>query len=213
VSAAAYPLMLDVARLRVLVVGGGAVAARKVAGLAEAGGRPTIVAPAAADELRATIERLRLVWHPRPYDSMDVDRHHLVFAATADAAVNGRIADDARAAGALVSRADEGGESDFHVPSHIRQEDVVVAFSTGGASPLLARRLRERLETVVTPGLGRAARRLAQVRAEVQARWAADEPRRRAFWFDLITPGFLDLAVAGRDEDVEQSIRRCLSQS
>lgn len=212
-SAAAYPLMLDVARLRVLVVGGGAVAARKVAGLAEAGGRPTIVAPAATDELRASIERLRLVWHPRPYESMDVDRHHLVFAATDDPAVNQRIAEDARAAGALVSRADEGGESDFHVPSHIRREDVVVAFSTAGASPLLARRLRERLETVVTPGLGRAARRLAQVRAEVQARWAADESRRRAFWFELITPGFLDLAVAGRDDDVEQSIRRCLSQS
>jgi siroheme synthase-like protein len=205
--------MLDVARLRVLVVGGGAVAARKVAGLAEAGGRPTIVAPAATDELRASIERLRLVWHPRPYESMDVDRHHLVFAATDDPAVNQRIAEDARAAGALVSRADEGGESDFHVPSHIRREDVVVAFSTAGASPLLARRLRERLETVVTPGLGRAARRLAQVRAEVQARWAADESRRRAFWFELITPGFLDLAVAGRDDDVEQSIRRCLSQS
>ena len=212
-SAAAYPLMLDVARLRVLVVGGGAVAARKVAGLAEAGGRPTVVSPAVTDELRATIERLRLVWHPRVYDSMDVERQHLVFAATDDPAVNERIADDARAAGALVSRADEGGESDFHVPSHIRQEDVVVAFSTGGASPLLARRLRERLEAVVTPGLGRAARRLAAVRAEVQARWAADESRRRAFWFELITPEFLDLAVAGRDEDVEQAIRRCLSQS
>lgn len=209
----AYPLMLDVARLRVLVVGGGAVASRKVAGLAEAGGRPWIVAPAVTDELRATVERLRLVWHPRPYDSGDVDRHHLVFAATDDAAVNERVAADARAAGALVSRADEGGESDFHVPSHIRQEDVVVAFSTGGASPLLARRLRERLGAVVTPGLGRAARRLASVRAEVQARWAADESRRRAFWFELITPEFLDLAVAGRDEDVEQSIRRCLSQS
>ena len=212
-SAAAYPVMLDVGRLRVLVVGGGAVAARKVAGLAEAGGRPSVVAPAVTDELRATIERLRLVWFPRRYEPMDVERHHLVFAATDDAAVNQRVADDARAAGALVSRADEGGESDFHVPSHIRQEDVVVAFSTGGASPLPARRLRERLEAVVTPGLGRAARRLAAVRAEVQARWAADEPRRRAFWFELITPGFLDLAVAGRDEDVEQSIRRCLSQS
>ena len=112
------------------------------------------------------------------------------------------------------SRADEGGESDFHVPSHLRRDDVVVAFSTGGASPLLARRLRERLEAdVVTPGLGRAARRLADVRAEVQARWAGDEGRRRAFWFELITPEFLDLAVAGRDEDVEQAITRCLSQS
>jgi len=91
---------------------------------------------------------------------------------------------------------------------------MVVAVSTGGASPLLARRLRERLEAeLVTPGLGRASRRLAEVRADVQARWAGDESRRRAFWFDLITPEFLDLAVAGRDEDVEQAITRCLSQS
>jgi siroheme synthase-like protein len=113
-----------------------------------------------------------------------------------------------------VSRADEGGASDFHVPSHVRRDEVVFAFSTGGASPLLARRIRERLETtLVTPGLGRAARRLADVRDEVQARWAGDERRRRAFWFDLITPEFLDLAVAGRDEDVEQAITRCLSQS
>ena len=51
------------------------------------------------------------------------------------------------------------------------------------------------------------------LRAQVQARWAGDESRRRAFWFELITPEFLDLAVAGRDEDVEQAIRRCLSQS
>ena len=90
----------------------------------------------------------------------------------------------------------------------------MVAFSTGGASPLLARRLRERLAaTVATPGLGRAARRLSEVRGEVQARWSGDEGRRRAFWFELITPEFLDLAVAGRDEDVEQAITRCLSQS
>ncbi len=213
-SGAAYPVMLDAARLRILVVGGGEVATRKVGGLTDAGGRPDIVAPAVTEALRAAVDGLRLAWHPRPYQPDDVEGRHLVFAATDDAGVNARIADDARAAGALVSRADEGGESDFHVPSHIRQSDVVVAFSTGGASPLLARRLRERLAaTVVTPGLGRAARRLSEVRGEVQARWSGDERRRRAFWFELITPEFLDLAVAGRDEDVEQAIRRCLSQS
>ena len=212
-SGAAYPVMLDPARLRILVVGGGAVATRKVAGVADAGGHPEIVSPAVTDELRAMVDGLRLVWHPRPYESADVDGTQLVFAATDDPAVNQRVAEDARAAGALVSRADEGAESDFHVPSHLRRDEVVVAFSTGGASPLLARRLRERLEAVVTPGLGRAARRLADVRGEVQARWSGDEGRRRAFWFELITPEFLDLAVAGRDEDVEQAIRRCLSQS
>jgi len=214
VSGVLYPVMLDVTRLRVLVVGGGAVGTRKAAGLLDAGGWPEIVSPQVTEELGAMIACAGLTWHARPYQTGDATRFHLVFAATDRADVNQWIADDGRACGALVSRADEGAESDFHVPSHIRRDEVVVALSTGGASPLLARRLRERLEeTGVTPGLGRAARRLAAVRVEVQARWADDEGRRRAFWFELITPGFLDLAVAGRDEDVEQAIRRCLSQS
>jgi precorrin-2 dehydrogenase/sirohydrochlorin ferrochelatase len=214
VSGAAYPVMLDVTRLRILVVGGGTVATRKVAGLVEAGGRPEVVSPAATDELRAIIRDAGLVWSERAYRTGDASSFRLVFAATDRAEVNQWVADDARAGGALVSRADEGGESDFHVPSHLRRDDVVVAFSTGGASPLMARRLRERMEaSLVTPGLGRAARRLADVRADVQARWADDESRRRAFWFELITPEFLDHAVRGRDDEVEQAIRRCLSQS
>lgn len=212
-SGAAYPVMLDVARVRVLIVGGGAVAARKAAGVVEAGGRPEVVAPAVTEGMRGLIEGHGLAWHPRPYTQGEAGGYRLVFAATDDAAVNGQVADDARAGGALVSRADEGAESDFQTPSHLRQDEVVVAVSTGGASPLLARRIRERLAEDVTPGLGRAARRLAEVRTQVQARWPADESRRRAFWFELITPAFLDLAVRGRDEEVEQAIRRCLSQS
>lgn len=209
----AYPVMLDVARLRVLVVGGGAVAARKVASLVDAGGAPVIVAPEVSEELRAVADAHELTWFPRAYRSVDVEGFHLVFAATNSAEVNAAVADDARRAGSLVSRADEGGESDFQVPSHLRREQVVVAISTGGASPLLARRIGERLDDVVTAGLGRAAGRLAEARADVQARWAGDEGRRRAFWFSLITPEFLDLAIQGRDEEVERAIARCLSQS
>lgn len=209
----AYPVMLDVARLRVLVVGGGGVAARKVSSLVDAGGAPVIVAPELSDDLRAAVRAHELTWFARAYRSVDVEGFHLVFAATSSAEVNEGVADDARRAGALVSRADEGGESDFQVPSHLRREQVVVAISTGGASPLLARRIGERLDDVVTAGLGRAAGRLAAARADVQARWAGDEARRRAFWFSLITPEFLDLAIQGRDEDVERAIARCLSQS
>lgn len=206
--------MLDLDRLPVLVVGGGAVATRKVKALAEAGGRPAIVAPEATDALRDLVRSHGLAWTRRPYAVGDAAGFRMVVTATDDPAVNRAVAEEARASGALVLRADEGGDSDFHVPSHARSGDVVVAVSTGGASPLLARLLRERLEAeIVTPGLGRTSRRLAEVRADVQARWVGDEARRRAFWFDLITPEFLDLAVAGRDEDVEQAITRCLSQS
>ena len=210
---AGYPVLLDPGRLRVLVVGGGAVAARKVAGLLEAGGRPEVIAPEVGAGLRDLVDGAGLTWRQRTYAPGDAGGFHLVFAATDDAAVNRAVAAEARAAGALASRADAGEDSDFLLPTVVRSGEVVVALATGGASPLLARRLRERLAAVVTPGVGRAAARLAEVRHEVRARWRADAARRRAFWFSLITPEFVDLAVAGRDEEVEQAITRCLSQS
>jgi precorrin-2 dehydrogenase / sirohydrochlorin ferrochelatase len=213
VTAPAYPLLVDVRRCRVLVVGGGAVAARKVRGVVEAGGRPTVVSPALGEALEALVRREGLEWRARRYAPGDARGWHLVFAATDDPAVNALAAREAEEAGGLASVADDATGSAFHVPAAIRQGDVVVAFSTGGASPLLARRLRERLEEVVTPGLGRAARRLAALRRQVRERWPHDDARRRAFWFGLVTPEFLALAVAGSDEDVERSITRCLSQS
>ena len=210
---ARLPLLVDAARLRVLVVGGGAVALRKVRGVVEAGGRPEIVSPELCAGLREVVEGAGLLWKARGWEAGDARGFHLVFAATDRAEVNSEVAREAEAGGALVSVANDGAGSLFHLPAVIRREGVTVAFSTGGAAPLLARRLRERLEAVVTPGLGRAAARLAALRGEVQARWAGDEGRRRALWFELITPEFVDDAVAGRDEDVERRIGRCLSQS
>jgi siroheme synthase-like protein len=208
-----YPVFVHASRCTALVVGGGAVATRKVRGLVEAGGRPTVVAPSLTPELRALVESHSLPWRARPYEPGDVAGARLVFAATDSAEVNARVSADAEAAGALANVADDGEGSTFHVPAVVRRDEVVVALSTGGASPLLARRLRERLEGVVTEGLGRAARRLARLRDEVQARWPGDEGRRRDLWFRLVTPEFLEDAVAGRDGDVETRIARCLSQS
>jgi precorrin-2 dehydrogenase/sirohydrochlorin ferrochelatase len=210
---ALYPVLLDLSRAPVLVVGGGAVALRKVQGLLEAGARPAVVAPELSAELRALVEREGLECRLRPWRTGDAAGSRLVFAATDHAEVNAEVAREAESAGAWVNVADNPEASAFHVPAVVRSGEVVVALSTGGASPLLARRLRERLEGVVTPGVGRAARRLTEVRAEVRARWPHDEVRRRAFWFDLITPEFLDCAVAGQDEEVELRITRCLSQS
>lgn len=210
---ARYPVMLDLSRLSVLVVGGGEVALRKVRGLVEAGGRPEIVSPELHPELLEIVRARGLSWRERGYETGDAAGFTLVFAATDSAPVNERAGREAADAGALVDVADDPGRSHFHLPASIRQDDVVVAFSTGGASPLLARRLRERLEAVVTPGLGRAARRLARVREEVRTRWPEDGARRREAWFGLVTPEFLDAAIEGRDDDVEHRISTCLSQS
>lgn len=207
-----YPVFLDLRRLRVLIVGGGAVALRKAEGVLQAGGRPTVIATEIGPELWALLEREGLRGEQHPYRAGDVRGYHLVFAATDRRQVNRQVAEEAAAAGALVNVADDPEASAFQVPAALRQGEVVVALATGGASPLLARRLRERLASVLTPGLGRAAARLRELRAQVRARAPGDEPRRRAFWFDLVTPEFLDSAIAGRDEEVEQHIARCLSQ-
>lgn len=209
-----YPVLLDLSRLRILVIGGGEVALRKVRGILEAGGKPYVLSPEVKPELERLIAQHRLDWQDRRYEEGDLRRFALVFAATNDPDVNAEIAAEAEATGALVNVADDGDESTFHVPAAIRQGDVVVALSTGGASPLLSRRLRERLESsVITPGLGRAAGRLSALRRLVHERWPGDEARRREAWFELITPEFLDAAIAGRDAEVEQRIARCLSQS
>ncbi len=210
---ALYPLLLDASRVRALVVGGGAVALRKVRGLVEAGGRPTVISPAVDDGLRALVDDGKAAWVERRYAAGDARGWHLVFAATDVAEVNRAVAREAEEGGALVSVADDGEGSTFHVPAVVRQDDVVVSLSTGGASPLLSRRLRERLEATVTPGLGRAARRLSSLRGEVRARWPGDEARRREVWFELVTPELVDAAIAGRDDEVETRIERCLSRS
>lgn len=208
-----YPVMLDLSRLPILVVGGGEVALRKVRGVLEAGGRPDIISPDVRPELERLIDKHNLAWEGRKYGAGDTQGYKLVFAATSSADVNGLIALEAQTMDALANVADDGEDGNFHVPATIRQGEVVVALSTGGASPLLSRRLRERLETVITPGVGRAAGRLSDLRRQVHERWPGDEARRRQAWFDLITPEFLDAAIAGRDAEVEQRIARCLSQS
>lgn len=210
---ALYPALLDLDAARVLVVGGGQVALRKVEGLLAAGGTPDLIAPELAPELAALVESAGLFHRAAAFAEGDTRGYRIVVAATDRTGVNAQVAAEARAGGAWVNIVDDPEGSDLAVPATLREGGVLVALSTGGASPLLAARLRTRLEGVVTPGLGRAVARLQAVRTEIRERWPDDEGRRRSFWFSLITEEFLDSAIAGNDEDVEAQIEACLSQS
>jgi precorrin-2 dehydrogenase/sirohydrochlorin ferrochelatase len=140
-----YPLSLDMTERRCLVVGGGPVAERKVAGLLDAGARLTVVSPAATDRLRdwARTERIRL--RLREYAAGDLAGHSVVFVATDAGRVNAEVARDARAAGVLINAADDPAHCDFILPAVLRRGDLTVAVSTGGASPALARAVRDEL--------------------------------------------------------------------
>ncbi len=159
-----YPLYLDLAGRPCLVVGAGAVAERKVAGLLACGARVTMVAPDATPGLAARAGAGELVWHRRGFEPGDVDGTVLAFAATSDPTVNRRVRDAARTRGVWVNVADDPGGSGFHVPAVVRRGAVSVAVATGGASPALAAWVRDRVAEAVPSAVGEVAALARQLR-------------------------------------------------
>lgn len=171
-------LMLDLQPSfgRALVVGGGAVAARKVRNLAEAEFEITVVAPVVVDEIRLASH---VTVRERAWLEADLDGHALAFACTDDRAVNRAIGEAARRRGLPVLVADAQGESTFFTPAVIRDGEFQVAVSTGGASPSLAKELRTRIAEALGPGWGTVTRwarrdREARLLARGQSRSAMD---------------------------------------
>lgn len=141
-----YPICLDIRDRPCLVVGGGAVAARKVRGLLAAGARVRLISPAIEPELKALARNGQIQWEARPYQSGDARGMFLAFGATDQPAVNQELARDARTQGVLCNLADNGRDSDFTLPAVVRQGPLQVAIATAGASPGLARRIRKELQ-------------------------------------------------------------------
>lgn len=129
-----------------VVVGGGSVATRKVAGLLAANARVTVISPQPSPALVAQSQAGAIRLERRPWTPSDVDDAFLVVAATDDAAVNRAIAQRVRARGGLVNVVDDPTLSTFILPAVVRRGEVTIAVSTGGASPALAAWLRRRLE-------------------------------------------------------------------
>jgi precorrin-2 dehydrogenase/sirohydrochlorin ferrochelatase len=174
----AYPMMLNLAGRRALVVGGGKVALRKALALADAGAAVRAVSPEFLPEFLADA---RLECIREPYAARHLAGMMLVVAATDDEAVNASVAADARTAGVPVNVVDRPALCDFIVPSVVERGSLRIAVSTGGAAPSLARRLRERLEKEFGPHYATYLDVMGGVRRDLQARDLAPDVRRRLF--------------------------------
>ncbi|MFZ0959807.1 MAG: bifunctional precorrin-2 dehydrogenase/sirohydrochlorin ferrochelatase [Terriglobia bacterium] len=154
-----YPIFLDLRGRRCTVVGGGRVAERKALALLRAGASVHVISPAVTPRLAMLAARKKIDLTPRAYRPTALRglaaklpgnprpmRPTLVFAATDSPATQRAICADAEKIGALVNAADDARESDFIVPSSFAQGDLLVAISTSGSSPALARRLRRQLQ-------------------------------------------------------------------
>jgi precorrin-2 dehydrogenase/sirohydrochlorin ferrochelatase len=144
-------MMVRLADRRCLVVGGGAVAERKIEALLQCGARVEVISPAATAGIQALAEAGRLVWRRRRVEPDDIPGVFLAFAATDDPAVNREVARRVAEAGGQVNVADDPEASTFHVPAAFRRGDLCIAIATGGGSPALARRLRQRLDATLGP--------------------------------------------------------------
>lgn len=209
-----YPMMMDLAGKRCLVVGGGSVAERKVMLLLDCDATVEVVSPTATPRLAALAAAGRIRLRRRPVRPADLRGAFLVVAATDDPEVNREVAAGVRRAGGLVNVVDDPEACSFLVPSVIRRGDLTIAISTGGGSPALAKKLRQRLEQTIGPeyvafldvlrALRERARRAIPDPAERQALY------RRAVESDLFEQVARGdrAAVAARIEDLLQAAPR-----
>ena len=193
-----------------LVVGGGKVAGRKVDNLLDAGATVTVVSPEATVQIQTLASQGRIAWRQKIFSPDDLNASFLVIAATGDAAVNRQVAAACREQGSLVNVVDEPQLCDFFVPAVLRRGALSLAISTEGKSPLLAQKLRTELEQIIPEPYGEFLELLGQQR-ELIKKTVPDRERREAILRSLVFSDILDLLAAGKHDEVQERIKKCIS--
>jgi precorrin-2 dehydrogenase/sirohydrochlorin ferrochelatase len=194
----------------VVVVGGGQVAHRRVAGLVDARAHVTVVSPEVTPALEALVEPGSVTWLRRRYERGDLDGAWYAVAATDDAEVNAAVFEDAEAAGVWVNGADDPAHCSFTLPSVVRRGALQLTVSTGGRSPALARWLRERLESEIGPEYEVLLDLLADERQSIRAAGRSTED---LDWRAALDSDMLALIRSGDVPQAKERLRTCLSSS
>jgi precorrin-2 dehydrogenase/sirohydrochlorin ferrochelatase len=188
-----YPLFLDLTGRLVVVVGGGRIAERKVRQLVACGARVAVISPTVTPRLRTWHRRNAIRWRPRRYKRCDLQRAWLVVSASDDTAVNRRVARDAKQGRILANVVDDATVSTAIAPAWFRRGALVVAFSTGGASPALARQLRLRLSKEIGRDYAVYVAMLARLRRRIH-RQVKNPAARQRLMRQLVRADLLPLA-------------------
>ncbi|MFZ1060737.1 MAG: bifunctional precorrin-2 dehydrogenase/sirohydrochlorin ferrochelatase [Candidatus Rokuibacteriota bacterium] len=192
-----YPIFLEMAGRACVVIGGGAVAERKVAALLEVGASVTIVSPSLSAPLEALAKAGKVRHVGRDYAPGDLAGHQFAFIGAGDGEVNAAAAREGRERGVWVNAADDPARCDFILPAVIRRGQLVVAVATGGTSPALTRAIREELETYFTEEYATLADIVAEVRRELRQHAPAPDG---AAWRKALDADFRRLVADGKRE-------------
>ncbi len=176
-----YPIYLNVANRRCVVVGGGDVAERKVQRLLECGAHVVVIGRTLTPALETMIQGGLIDRIDGDYDEAHLHDAFLVIGATDREEVNARISEDARNKGVMVNIVDDPEKCDFILPSLLQRGDLTVAISTGGKSPALAKKMREELEGLYGPEYLVLLKLLGAIREKIKARGASPDDNKRLF--------------------------------
>ena len=148
-----FPLFFDLTQKRVLLIGGGRIAAEKLAKLLDFTRDITVIAASVTSEVDETVTRYGLTLKRRAYRQGDIDGFDIVVVATDTVALHRQVYEESRGKGILVNSVDDTRYCDFIFPSYIKQGDLTIAFSTSGASPAFAKALRRYIEAILPEGI------------------------------------------------------------
>ncbi len=206
------PILLLIEGKPCLVVGGGDVAARKVNLLLKAKGVVTIVSPKLCRQLEELKNMGSIRHEKRKFETKDVDGSFLVIAATNSRKTNQEVAHYARESNIPVNVVDQPKLCSFTIPSIVDRSPITVAVSTGGASPVLARQLRARLESLIPAAYGRLATLVEDYRHLAKQRLSNVTERRR-FWESVLQGPISEMLLSGKEKAARHALDRALSSA
>ncbi|TNF35821.1 MAG: uroporphyrinogen-III C-methyltransferase, partial [Gammaproteobacteria bacterium] len=204
------PIFLNIQHKPCLVIGGGEVAARKVSLLRKAQADVTVISPELVHELAELAEQGKIRHVARHFEIKDITNPALIIAATDQRDVNETISALAHARNIPVNVVDNPELCSFIMPSMVDRSPVQIAISTGGASPVLARMIRTKLEGCIPANYGRLAALVDKFRDKVKARFGNVE-QRRMFWESVLEGTVAERVFTGHDDEAEAELDKAIA--
>ena len=204
-----FPIFIHIKNRPCLVVGGGSIAARKVALLRKAQADVTVVSPELCAELQKLNDEQHISHISREFEEFDLETCVLVIAATNQRVVNQRVSELANQLRLPVNVVDNPDLCSFIMPSIIDRSPVVIAVSTGGSSPVLARLIRTKLEGSIPSAYGRLAKLVEGFRDKVKMAFPNVESR-RGFWEKILAGTVAELVFTGHEKEAEAMLDKAI---
>ena len=205
----ALPIFFNITNRLCIVIGGGDVASRKVNTLLKANAAVTVIAPDICHELQALVEAKVIKFIRVPYAAAQLDGACLVVAATDDHAVNKAVSFDAKKLNIPVNVVDAPDLCTFTMGSIIERSPVVIAISSEGNAPVLARYIRTKIETMLPASYGRIAGIAGEFRDKVKTRFATTQERRR-FWEDVFQGPLVERVLSGQEQAARELLQELI---